>query len=730
MQFLIWLIPAFHQSNVLSYYLPLHTFLETASIIVCIMAFSVGWRIHDRNLPSNVVLLACSLLAVGALDFLHMISYVGMPDFISHNDSQKHLYFWLSARLLASVALLAVGLKPWSKWLSNNRHNLFLTAMILLVVLITWMVLRHQDRLPDMFIPDLGLTSLKKNLEYAVIGINLLTSGLFLVKVRKPQLYNVYLLFAATTTMAMSEFFFTLYTTMTGTYNVMGHIYKVIGYLYIYRAIVVEVIEAPYNALRDSESRFHNILEHAPIGMAINDVNGRFIWVNPAICAMLKYTPDELKTMSFHDITHPEDLTLTDHLRQKLQNGEMTSYQVEKRYLSKDGQIVWGFLTSSILEDRGGDPIFIAQVKNITERKHMEEQLRASEERYRATYEQAAVGIVQTSFDGPILDCNPRFAQIIGYPLDQVKGMTYQQITDTQDVSEHVLHVQRLRAGEIDTVIWEKRLIRKNGSRTWVKMTLSCLKEEDGTPRNLISVVEDINAQHDLQDKLFSTNAELEQFAYVASHDLRQPLRMVSSYLSLIEKSLSDVLTEDTKKYLAFAVGGAKRMDRMITDLLEYSRTGRSSETENVELTKVIEEALINLSVAIAAADADIHMDQTLPVVHGNPSDFLRLFQNLIGNAIKYRHPDRPIKIEVGTGVNDTGSLVWVKDNGIGIAAKDYDRAFNIFQRLVPQDSHEGSGIGLAIVKKIVDHYGGKIWIESEVGIGSTFFMTFPTAKV
>jgi len=213
----------------------------------------------------------------------------------------------------------------------------------------------------------------------------------------------------------------------------------------------------------------------------------------------------------------------------------------------------------------------------------------------------------------------------------------------------------------------------------------------------------------------------------VASHDLRQPLRMVTSYLGLIKQQMGDDPAGDVKQFLDFAVAGARRMDRLILDLLEYSRTGRTNASEQVSLGTVVADALDNLVVAIRDADGQVVVAEDLPTVQGDPMELTRLFQNLIGNAIKYRAPERPPRVEISCRRNENEWLLAIRDNGIGIAPKDRDRAFAIFQRLVKPDAYEGTGIGLAICKKIVEHHGGRIWIESEPGTGSTFFFTIRT---
>ncbi len=227
--------------------------------------------------------------------------------------------------------------------------------------------------------------------------------------------------------------------------------------------------------------------------------------------------------------------------------------------------------------------------------------------------------------------------------------------------------------------------------------------------------------------KLVEINAELEQFAYVASHDLRQPLRMVSSYLGLIQKRLDIESDDDLKAFFGFAVDGAKRMDRMILDLLEYSRTGRHEASfRQVQLSDVVTNALTNLEVAVADAEATIEIMDDMPSVLGSPTELERLFQNLIGNAIKYCSKDHPIRVQVNCRPDGCDWIVAVRDNGIGIAQEDRERAFMIFQRLVAQDAYEGTGIGLAVCKKIVESHGGRIWIEDGLDGGTSVCFSLP----
>jgi signal transduction histidine kinase/ActR/RegA family two-component response regulator len=252
-QLLAWLSPPQFDAGGIRGYLPLHVLFEIASIAVSMMVFTVGWNAHSRILPGNIVLLACMFFAIGWLDFSHTVAYQGMPDFYTPNNADKQLNFWLAARLLSAIALFVVAIRHWQPFASPRSRYLLMGVLIGLTLLINWLVLFHQEALPRTFIPGQGLTPLKKNLEYFSIALNVITALLLWKKMRQPQPFNVPLLFGAVCVMGMGEFFFTLYTTMTGGYNVLGHIYKVISYLLIYRAIVIEEIEKPYKQLAEAQ---------------------------------------------------------------------------------------------------------------------------------------------------------------------------------------------------------------------------------------------------------------------------------------------------------------------------------------------------------------------------------------------------------------------------------------------------------------------------------------------
>ncbi|EOZ98732.1 Phytochrome, two-component sensor histidine kinase [Indibacter alkaliphilus LW1] len=227
--------------------------------------------------------------------------------------------------------------------------------------------------------------------------------------------------------------------------------------------------------------------------------------------------------------------------------------------------------------------------------------------------------------------------------------------------------------------------------------------------------------------ELENSNKDLEQFAFVISHDLQEPLRMVTSFLSQLQKKYGMQLDEKAQKYIFFAVNGAQRMKQIILDLLEFSRVGIYHENkEDIELNELLKEVKQDLRLLIAESKAKIQIEK-LPILHIHRTPILQIFKNLLTNSLKYRSEDRPTQIELG--VNDKADFweFWIKDNGIGIEEEYFERIFVIFQRLFTADQYGGgTGIGLALVKKTVESYGGEISLQSKLGEGTTFFFTLP----
>jgi light-regulated signal transduction histidine kinase (bacteriophytochrome) len=262
-----------------------------------------------------------------------------------------------------------------------------------------------------------------------------------------------------------------------------------------------------------------------------------------------------------------------------------------------------------------------------------------------------------------------------------------------------------------------------------IHSTISALKSENGTQIGYLKVNRDITEQRKVEnevvqktEELKRSNAELEQFAYVASHDLQEPLRMITSYVQLLEKRYKSRLEGDAIEFINFAVDGANRMQVLIRSLLEYSRINRAKPFEYVDLDETLQDVMRDLDLAIKDNNAKIEFGK-MPVVFGDDVLLGQLFFNLLNNAIKFKG-DKPVHIKIDYTEKDDEFQFAIRDNGIGIAKEYQEKIFVIFQRLHTKDKYPGTGIGLAICKKIVEKHKGKIWVESEPGQGSAFYFT------
>jgi PAS domain S-box-containing protein len=348
------------------------------------------------------------------------------------------------------------------------------------------------------------------------------------------------------------------------------------------------------------------------------------------------------------------------------------------------------------------------------------------------------IGLAIVSLDRRLEDVNPAFTQIVGFSREQLLGQSTRLLYPSDDIYRNLgaKADALLRDGGIFEDVATMR--RSDGQDIRVRMTARQVRSD---PPTTVWACEDVTArlreQKELADardalqkqtqELARSNAELEQFAYVASHDLRQPLRQVSSYTTLLEKRYAAQLPEEALTFLNFACSGAKRMDRLILDLLEYSRVGRGGRVfEPVPLLVAIQAACDNLAFDIAETGAQVTLPSDAPAVSGDPVELLRLFQNLIGNAVKYRAKDRPCQVAVEIETGEGTVTVRIRDNGIGIDPEYHDRVFGIFQRLHLVDDVEGTGIGLAVCRKIVEHHRGTIELASAEGEGAVFSVTLP----
>ncbi len=358
--------------------------------------------------------------------------------------------------------------------------------------------------------------------------------------------------------------------------------------------------------------------------------------------------------------------------------------------------------------------------------KPFEGALQASEARFKAVFEGAPTGVLMTDSRGAIVLLNSEVERLFGYTRDELVGKSVELLVpaSARDAhpgqrDEYMRHPEMRPAGHGR----ELHGVRKDGVEIPIEVGLSPLVSK-GEPFVIASVV-DISSRKESEQELRRSNEELQRFAYVASHDLQEPLRTVASYVQLLERRYKDKLDDDAREFIGYAVDGSRRMQHLVEDLLALSRVGsRGIELVPMEADTALDAALSDMQLAIDESKATVERSP-LPTVRADSRQLVQLFSNILGNAIKFSG-DSPPRIEISAERQGRFWAFNVHDHGIGIEPQYYERIFVIFQRLHGRGEYPGTGIGLAICKKIVERHGGSIWVESQPGKGSTFSFTLP----
>ena len=483
---------------------------------------------------------------------------------------------------------------------------------------------------------------------------------------------------------------------------------------------------------KESGTKYRGLLEAAPDAMVVVNQEGRIVLLNLQAEKQFGYRRDELVGQKVKNII-PDGFAerlLADRLRSAEDAlARQIGTGIELTGRRKNGSEFPIEIMLSPLESAEGI-LVTAAIRNISMRKAAEKHLAQMEGRYRGLLEAAPDAMVVVNQDGEIILLNVQAEKQFGYRRDELVGQKVKNIIPEGFAERLVADALRSAADalaqQIGTGI-ELNGRRKNGSEFPIEIMLSPLESAEGIL--VTAAVRDITTRkkaeaHLLQkvEELNRSNEELEQFAYIASHDLQEPLRMVASYTQLLSMRYKGKLDSDADEFISFAVDGASRMQRLIKDLLAYSRVGtKPPDLQDTSSEKALQHALINLRGAVAESGALVTYDP-LPIVVADEMQLIQLFQNLVGNAIKYQDSEVP-RVHISATVSAEKKWIFsVRDNGLGINSLYFEKIFGVFQRLHKREEFEGTGVGLAICKKIVERHGGAISVESKLGHGSTFF--------
>lgn len=539
-----------------------------------------------------------------------------------------------------------------------------------------------------------------------------------------------------------------------------------------------------------------NIIRSMIESLIVISPDGIIQTINAATRSLLGYQEEELFGQPIKKIFAVEgrEAGLDELIKKSFVQGSETTY------LSKDGRKIPVFFSSSIMRDANNNiQGTVCVAEDITERKEAEDALRESERRYRLLAENVTDVIWTMDMNLRFTYISPSVIRLRGYSVEEAMAQTVEETLTpasfkvamnalTEETAMEYMEQKDLSR----TRTLELEAICKDGSTIWAEVKMTFLRDQNMQPVGILGISRDITKRKRAEEELMRyrdhleclveertteltrtneqlqqevlerkqteakleetvaelarSNVELEQFAYVASHDLQEPLRMVASYMQLLAERYKGKLDASADEFIGYAVDGANRMKALLDDLLTYSRVGtRGMSLESTDCLAVLEDVLANLQVAIKESGAVITHD-VLPTIMADASQFVQLFQNLVSNAIKFRSKEPPrlhisaksiaeggrrkagLKSEIRNLKSEIkdGWLFSVRDNGIGIEPEYAERIFQIFQRLHTRTEYSGTGVGLAICKKIVERHGGHIWVESEPGRGSTFYFTMP----
>ncbi|MFL5729692.1 MAG: PAS domain S-box protein [Cytophagaceae bacterium] len=468
--------------------------------------------------------------------------------------------------------------------------------------------------------------------------------------------------------------------------------------------------------------------------ICVIDQEERFIQVSRASENIWGYTSDELIGKSYMELIHPDDKDITIKQSLLVKQG-ISTLHFENRYLHKDGHIVY-MMWSAYWSEENHTTYCIA--RDITENKKMSNLLKEQEKKFKVLIEKISEVIYLKDPEGVITYVSPSLKKTLGYTSEEFCGKNFTGFIHTDDLSSSLEMIEELRKNPGQTHNFQRRMKHKNGEWIWVEGSVTNLLSETSV-NSMVCNFRDISDRKsmeltlerlygDLETKaqaLKGSNDELERFAYIASHDLQEPLRMITSFLQLLEMKYKDKLDEQAGKYIFFAKDGAERMKLLIENLLDYSRI--DSIKENLQLintTELMQEMLSLFEIPIKDTNTVVEISG-LPAITGIKSQIRQLFQNLLGNALKYKNirGEQP-HIKISSYQSDSHWVFRIEDNGIGIEPHFIDKVFILFQRLHTRNEYSGTGIGLAISKKIIEKHQGKIWVESIAGQGSNFFFS------
>nr|WP_294932717.1 PAS domain S-box protein [uncultured Flavobacterium sp.] len=478
--------------------------------------------------------------------------------------------------------------------------------------------------------------------------------------------------------------------------------------------------------IKESEKKYRTIFESVrDVFFRASVKDQKIIDISPS-CSYFNIKQEEVIGSNFGDFYY--NLEDRKHILEELKNvGEIKNYDVP---ITINSVLYTVSVNARIILDENNEPDYIVgSIRDITDKIETEKNLKVSEEKFRSIYENFQDVYMKITIDGILLDVSPSFESNFMIPRSEVLGTCVFDYYHNKKNKE--LFLRKLKTeGHISD--FDVQLYDPSGNPIYFSINAHLLYDEQGIPVNIEGTMRNINERRHMQDEMLAKNrklefqnTELEQFAYIASHDLQEPLITVSHCSELLEEELAGKLEEDQQHYLTFIRSSTSRMQLLVKGLLDYSRIGKERKTSIIDCNTIVSDVILDMKSSINESNAIIEYEN-LPTIEANATEMRQLFQNIISNAIKFRKKENNPKIKISAIVEEKKWVFSVADNGIGIKKEDIDKVFVIFKRLHNRNEYQGTGIGLSHCKKIIEHHNGRIWVESKYNEGSTFKWTLP----
>ena len=493
-------------------------------------------------------------------------------------------------------------------------------------------------------------------------------------------------------------------------------------------------------AKRASEELFKHVFEDANVGKSIITPGGE-IKVNKAFCNLLGYQYEELQNKNQKDITHPDDIELTQNEMNKLINDEAQQVRFNKRYLHKNGSIIWADVSSSSMRDKTGElKNLITTIIDITERKKAEKALQASKDFLDKIINSVASPIFVKDDLHRFCLVNDALYSLLNLPVEKLIGTTGYEYFPEEQMKIFIAKDQKVFLSGIENIN-EEQLTDGTGKVRYI-ITRKTLYTDTAGKKFLVGVISDITERKHAEEALNElnlslehiiaerteqleiTNKELESFAYSVSHDLRAPLRGIDGFSKILLEDYSDVLDHEGHRLLNVIITNIQKMSQLIEDLLNFSRISRQDiKRYKIDMKNLFSSCYFELTTDEQRDKIIFDLD-VVPESFGDPALIKQLITNLLSNAIKFSSKTANPSIIIGYNVDNKKVIFFIRDNGVGFDMKYYDKLFGVFQRLHSNVEYEGTGVGLAIAQRIINRHGGNIWAESVLNEGATFYFS------